>query len=248
MTTSDKLKLITNLSEKEVSQPQISVTYIDMISSDDEEYLRELKQKNRELAVDAILDDKVEEFEKYKESNPFTNSNENLPFSTSVVSSSMISPKILKANLNATPYQSDDDIYKTVISFLDQNTMSQKSTEKGPNTSLDVQLTGDFDQDRRRVITKIMMSSNIIAMDGRIGSGTSVICGQNVYQYINGEIFGNGLTHILDWTIDPDKVIVCRSSKQDQSGLILIKDEKNKNFFFGQTTRWSKQYCWFWVK
>jgi hypothetical protein len=60
MTPSDKLKVITNFSEKEVNIPQISVTYVDMISSDDDEYLREVKQKNRELVVDAILDNKVE--------------------------------------------------------------------------------------------------------------------------------------------------------------------------------------------
>jgi hypothetical protein len=53
---------------------------------------------------------------------------------------------------------------------------------------------------------------------------------------------------ILDDTIDPDKVIVCRSSTQDQNGLILIKDEKNKNFYFRGTPRWDRQYCWFHVK
>jgi hypothetical protein len=214
-----------------------------MISSDDEEYLRELKQKNRELAVDAILDNKVEEFEKYKESQPIDLSNQYNP----QMNYGFISPQIHQINLSPTSYQSDDDIYKTIISFLDQNTKSQKSTSKGPNTSLYVQLTGDFEQDRRRVITKVMMSSNIIAMDGRIGPATSLICGQNVYQYINDD-WMNGMETILDTTIDPDKVIVCRTSNQDQSGLILIKDEKNKKFYFGQTLRWDKQYCWFWVK
>jgi len=242
MTPSDKLKVITNFSEKEVNQPQISVTYIDMISSDDDEYLREVKQKNRELAVDAILDNKVEEFEKYKESQPIDLSDQY----NSQMNYGVISPQIHQINLSPTSYQSDDDIYKTIISFLDQNTKSQKSISTRPN-SLDVQLTGDFEQDRRRIITKIMMSSNIIAMDGRIGPATSLICGQNVYQYISDD-WMNGIKTILDWTIDPDKVIVCRSSNQDQNGLILVKDEKNKNFYFGQTSRWNKQYCWFWVK
>lgn len=244
MTPSDKLKVITNFSEKETNTPQISVTYVDMISSDDEEYLREVKQKNRQLAVDAILDNKVEEFEKYKESQPFDLSD---LYNNSQMNYGVISPQIHQLNLNASSYNSDDDIYKTVISFLDQNTKSKKSTSNGPNTSLDVQLTGDFEQDRRRIISKIMMSSNIIAVDGRIGPATSLICGQNVYQYINDD-WMNGMKTILDKTIDTDKVIVCRSSNQDQNGLILVKDEKNKNFYFGQTSRWNKQYCWFWVK
>jgi hypothetical protein len=235
MTIIDNLKSIVNFSEKEINQPVVIFNYIDFISSNDEEYLREMKQKNRELAIDAILDDKVEEFESYKESNPLMNQPDFL-------TPEVIYPKILQINLKSTRYQSDDDIYKTVISFLDQNTKSQKST---PNASLDVQLTGDFENDKRRVISKSIMSSNIISMDGRIGPGTSVICGQNAYKYINDM---NGMKTILDITINPDKIIVCRSSRQDQAGLILVKDEKNKNFYFGQTPRWDKQYCWFLIK
>jgi hypothetical protein len=240
MTIIDNLKSIVNFSEKEINQPVVIFNYIDFITSNDEEYLREMKQKNRELAIDAILDDKVEEFESYKESNPLMNQPDFL-------SQEVISPKILQINLKSTRYQSDDDIYKTVISFLDQNTKSQKSTPNSLNTSLDVQLTGDFENDKRRVISKSIMSSNIIAMDGRIGPGTSVICGQNAYKYINDD-WMNGMKAILDITINPDKIIVCRSSRQDQAGLILVKDEKNKNFYFGQTPRWDKQYCWFLIK
>jgi hypothetical protein len=73
MTIIDNLKSIVNFSEKEINQPVVIFNYIDFITSNDEEYLREMKQKNRELAIDAILDDKVEEFESYKESNPLMN-------------------------------------------------------------------------------------------------------------------------------------------------------------------------------
>jgi hypothetical protein len=250
MTIIDNLKSIVNFSEKEINQPVVIFNYIDFITSDDEEYLREMKQKKRELAIDAILDDKVEEFESYKESNPLMNQPDFLSQEYESRTGVVISPKISQINLKSNRYQSDDDIYKTVISFLDQNTKSQKSTPNGPNKPLDVQLTGDFENDKRRVISKVIMSSNIIAIDGRIGPGTSVICGQNAYKYItnaNQPNWVNGET-ILDITINPDKIIVCRSSRQDQAGLILVKDEKNKNFYFGQTPRWDKQYCWFLIK
>ena len=245
MTPLDKLKVITNFSEKEVNTQNLQVHYLDMISSDDEENLRKIKQKNRELAVDAILEGKIEEYQNGKDSL-LSELRTDGDYTT-------ISMKVFSMNVNSTSYNTDDDIYKAVISFLDQNTKSKKTTAvsfnsntKGPNKPLDVKLTGDLEQDRRRVTTKIMMSSNIIAMNGRIGPGTSVIVGKNVYQYLD-EYFG-GLKVILDDTIDPDKVIVCRSSTQDQNGLILIKDEKNKNFYFRGTPRWDRQYCWFHVK
>ena len=56
MTTSD-LKKICNYSDKQMSLPNAQLMYVDMISSDDEEYQRMVKRQNRELVVDAILDD-----------------------------------------------------------------------------------------------------------------------------------------------------------------------------------------------
>lgn len=57
MTISD-FKTICNYSDKQMSLPTAQLMYVDMISSDDEEYQRQIKQQNRELVVDAILDDK----------------------------------------------------------------------------------------------------------------------------------------------------------------------------------------------
>ena len=91
MTIIDNLKSIVNFSEKEINQPVVIFNYIDFIASNDEEYLREMKQKKRELAIDAILDDKVEEFESYKESQLINRLFTQPDFLTPEV----ISPKIL---------------------------------------------------------------------------------------------------------------------------------------------------------
>jgi len=40
--------------------PSISLSYIDMITEDEDVRLRELKRENRELAIDIILDEKDE--------------------------------------------------------------------------------------------------------------------------------------------------------------------------------------------
>ena len=57
-----------------------------------------------------------------------------------------------------------------------------------------------------------------------------------------------GLQHFVDYTIDPDKVIVCRTSKPDQPGIICILDEGNGRYFLKETTNWERQYCSFTVK
>jgi hypothetical protein len=68
MTPSD-LKNICNYSDKQMTSPNAQLMYVDMISSEDEEYQRMVKQQNRELVIDAILDDKVEELNIFRENS-----------------------------------------------------------------------------------------------------------------------------------------------------------------------------------
>lgn len=88
------------------------------------------------------------------------------------------------------------------------------------------------------------MSSNIIAMDGRIGPGTSVIYGKNLLPYMS-QFKDNGLTTYYSDLIDSDKIIVCRGCNIDQPGLLLIDNSQGGHYFFNQTPNWQKQYCWF---
>ena len=62
--TRDDLEKVCNYSENsKPSLPQGIIAYIDMVEDGpSDEYLRELKRKNRELAIDAVLDNKIEEF------------------------------------------------------------------------------------------------------------------------------------------------------------------------------------------
>ena len=63
----EDLKKICNYSDKQMSHPTAQLMYVDTFSSEDEEYQRMVKRQNRELVVDAILDDKVEELNLFKE-------------------------------------------------------------------------------------------------------------------------------------------------------------------------------------
>jgi hypothetical protein len=251
MTTSD-LKKICNYSDKQMSLPTAQLMYVDMISSDDEEYRRKVKQKNRELVVDAILDDKIEELNIFRENNnTVVDLSSQYNSTVSSTGTPVISPKIMQINLTAKKFETYEKLWNEVVDFLNQNTQNPKSKANGPYTSLDVTLNGDFEQDYRRVITKMMMSSNIIAMDGRIGPATSLIYGKKSFPYINYAIgqFGsnniNGIQTYFSDLIDDDKIIVCRGSNIDQPGLLFIDNSTTRNYFFDKTPNWNKQYCWF---
>ena len=235
----EDLKKICNYSDKQMSHPTAQLMYVDAFSSEDEEYKRMVKRQNRELVVDAILDDKVEELNIFKENQVTDVSQQYNPTSQMGI----ISPKIIKINLTAQRFESYEKLWNEVIDFLNQNTQGLKNL-KLRNQGLDYKLINEYETDYRKIISKILMSSNIIAMDGRIGPGTSVIYGKNLLPYMS-RFKDNGLTTYYSKLIDDDKVIVCRGCNIDQPGLLLIDNSQGGHYFFNQTPNWQKQYCWF---
>ena len=235
----EDLKKICNYSDKQMSHPTAQLMYVDTFSPEDEEYQRMVKRQNRELVVDAILDDKVEELNIFKENQVTDVSQQYNPTSQMGI----ISPKIIKINLTAQRFESYEKLWNEVIDFLNQNTQGPKNL-KLRNQGLDYKLINEYETDYRKIISKILMSSNIIAMDGRIGPGTSVIYGKNLLPYMS-RFKDNGLTTYYSKLIDDDKVIVCRGCNIDQPGLLLIDNSQGGHYFFNQTPNWQKQYCWF---
>ena len=243
MITTNEIKNICNYSDKQMSLPTAQLMYIDIISSDDEEYQRQIKRQNRELVVDAILDDKVDELNIFRQNQVVDVSSQYNPSSTMGV----ISPKIMQINMTSQRFESYDKVWNEIVDFLNKNTQNPKVI----NQSLDITLQGDFEVDYRKIISKILMSSNIIAMDGRIGPSTSLIYGKKFIPYINwhlaqhdDEKLGNMYVYLSD-KIDDDKIIICKSNNIDQPGLLLIDNSQTGHYFFNKTPNWHKQYCWF---
>lgn len=246
--TTTNLKNICNYSDKQMILPKAQLMYVDMISGNDEEYQRKVKQQNRELVVDALLDDKVEELNLFRENQPVDISSQ---YNPSISSTGIISPKIMQINLTAKKFETYEKVWNEVVDFLNQNTKNPKSKTNGSYTSLDVTLQSDFDVDYRKIMAKIMMCSSIIAMDGRVGPAKSLIYGRKIFPYIQYTInqFGsnniNGIESIYSELIDDDKIIVCRGNNIDQAGLLLIDNSTSGHYFFDHTPNWDKQYCWF---
>lgn len=233
MNSENKLKLVTNYDEKVVNSSNIQINYLDTVSSKDEEYIRILKQNNRNLIIDALVDDKWDELEKSKNEYPEIDIESD---------SETMSMKIFATNINSNTFESWDKIWNKVLNLIDSNTKKPIST-----TNLNVQLSGDFEVDRRKVITKFVASSNLIAMNGRIGPATTAIVGQNCIQFLSTEHTA-GINLVLEMNIDPDKIILIRKNTIQQPGIILIVDKENGNYYLKETPTFMKQICWFTVK
>lgn len=222
----DYLKKICNYSDKKANYPSVDLHYIDFQFPDDK---KKLIIKNRELVIDAIINDKIEELEEFRKNHE-------------KVSEVVISSKIMKINLTAKTFQSYDLLWKEVVDFLNTNTNNPKYVPT-INTSLDYQLSGNFDIDRRKIITKISISSNIISHFGRVGTGNAVIYGSKFLPYLNGESLPLNLYH--SDLVDDDKIIICRSNNIYQPGLLLVDNSEFGHYYFDRTPNWDAQYCWF---
>jgi hypothetical protein len=261
ITFKDKLKNLTSFREEldKTSLPQAQIMYMDMISEDDEEYMRELKSHNRDLAIDILLDDKDEsEWENRHILPERKDVDVSSQYNTGSQYTGVIAPKIMSMNVQSKQFTGYENLYSEVIDFLEKQTQNSKTnvplfipTNDSNKTNLE-----NEEINSRRLITKIMMASNIIATQGRIGPGKSVLVGTNVISKYpslinslddNGMIFG--LLFIVETGIDPDKIIVCRGSNADQSGIILITYPNDVRFFLKETDfSRHRQYCWFSVK
>jgi hypothetical protein len=243
-TFNDRLKSICNYSEENKSMgPIVQLMYMDMIVEDDETK-REVKRKKRNLVIDTVLDEVDEENGDY--------TSETISLEEGLMAT--ISPKIMTLNTNTNPFVDDESLYNNVITFLESNTKQKHHypisldyvAMNDPHSTLEENNGINF----RRIVTKIAHASNFIAAEGRMGPGTAVIVGRNNWHWFDSQsdfMLGN-LSIILDENISPNKIIVARGGKMDQSGIICVKSISDNTYCLKETPHWEKQYVWFTVK
>ena len=248
------IEKICNYSEdtKNPYQPLISLSYIDMITEDEDAKLRELKRENRELAIDIILNEKDES--EWENKNNLPNSGFESGYTTT------ISPKLFTVNTRAQKFISFKDLEYDIFNKLENLTKNVPSsiTKLVVNTlNLTIPTDNDSEAFRRRVLTKITMCSNFIAMESRKGIANTVIVGRNAIQYVhnsehiidnNTSILG-GMNLIVTPYIDPDKVIVMRCENTPGVGLNVILKPNDLVYYMVETPQsWEKNMKWFWIK
>jgi hypothetical protein len=83
-----------------------------------------------------------------------------------------------------------------------------------------------------------------------MGPGTAVIVGRNNWHWFDSQsdfMLGT-ISIILDKKISPNKIIVARGGRMDQSGIICVKSIPDNTYCLKETPHWEKQYVWFTVK
>lgn len=256
MTTSkDKLKSIVSFKEElsKQSLPNIQVAYIEMVSELDEERMRSIKSHNRDLAIDIILGNEDESEWDKRGVIPSTLEEQLSPFGGGM--SDVISPKVMSINVSGQKFHDYDTLYVDVINYINNLTSVGKTFTQTTAPQLNFTITNDptktdeenYQYNSRRVISKIISASNIISMEGKNGTGTGVLIGQNIANKVDlSPLSSSGISLIIEPLIDPDKVIVCRGGRADSSGIILMTYPNDGRYFLKETPySWSRQYCWF---
>jgi hypothetical protein len=144
-------------------------------------------------------------------------------------------------------------LYDQVISFLIKNTKKPKINSFSTNLGVSINKLDDYDVSSRKIITKLMMNSNIIAADGRYGPAKSVIVGKNNFHYFHyiEEVQNfNNFDFIYDTSIDPDQVIMCRPNNiaNNGPGILLIDNSDYGRYYLHGIDRWESQFSWFTIK
>ena len=254
MITSKDLEKVCNYVEStKPSLPKSVITFMDFEESTTEEYQRELKRKNRELAIEAVLDNKVEEF---KNRDLFLNPLDNEGYM------STISPKINSINVQGKTYLDLFDIYNDVMVTLESLTSKPMTIPQNLNVSIqkNSNLT-DYENESstsRKVMTRIMMTSNLISSTSRTGPANTIIVGLGAYKYfmisngmimtnndgiVTGEI--NGMNVIPSPYIKSNKIIMMRNVQKTENGLNVINSPNDMRYFLKETPNWDKIINWF---
>ena len=252
ISSKDLEKICNYVESTKPSLPQVVMTFMDWDESSNEEYQRELKRKNRELAIDAIVDDKVEEF---KNREPFSNPLDNESYMMT------ITPKLNSINVQGKTYLDLFDIYNDVMMTLESLTSKPMTIPQNLNVSTqkDPNLT-DYENESstsRKVITKIMMTRNLISSTGRTGPANTIIVGLDAYKYLlisnammsnnDGVISGNinGMNVIPSPYIKSNKIIMMRNVQKTENGLNVINCPNDMRYFLKETPNWDKIINWF---
>ena len=234
------------------SLPQCVMNFIDFEESTTEEYQREIKRKNRELAIDAIVDGKVEEF---KNRESFSNPLDNESYMMT------ITPKLNSINVQGKTYLDLFDIYNDVMMTLESLTSNSMNIPQNLNVSIqkDPNLT-DYENESstsRKVITRVMMTSNLISSTGRTGPANTIIVGLEAYKYLlisnammsnnDGVVSGNinGMNVIPTPYIKSNKIIMMRNVQKTENGLNVINCPNDMRYFLKETPNWDKIINWF---
>jgi hypothetical protein len=250
MITKKELELLSNYVETDTLNSN-HISYMALVDDSYIELQMRIKSQNRELAIDALIEGKEEEYKNRVNVYSSIANRDGNQIGT-------ISPRIVSTILkNKIADNSPDNIFSNIVSKL-ENLTSGKS-QFDINFPIQPTTMDSPDARFRKLVTKIMTISNLIAIESRMGAAHSVIIGDDIIEYfLSRPDFeftnsGNGCIGTLSvgmpvfWSekISKNKVILIRGGKSSGEGLNIVNDLSSGSFFLEETPTWSKYIKWF---
>lgn len=246
MISKEDISILSNYIE--TKQPRSVITYIDESESGDEEYKRQMIVKNRNFAIDAIIEDKVEEYDNFLENKTESLDHLDQYYPTVEFKLSSIS---VHSNTKLVSYE---DLWNSIIDYIESNTQGQHSyllkNKIGPTLKKDLS----------KITHKILMLSNMISILSRKGPANLVIAGTDASSHLrnnlqvleksnNKNLIGsiNGMKIIRSNRVSPNKVIICRIEGDPHGGgLTVINDIVGGKYCITETNMtFYKKFVWF---
>jgi len=253
------IKLICNYKENNnPSLPRGIIYYFDTLSSEDEWVINETKRRNRQSAINSLLDEEQEDY------NDLT-----WPIPEGDVT--ILSPRVMSQAVTAKKFTDYNSLYDDIISHLENITSSPMRKCQIHPYDINLKLTNDsnfsnlenFDTNSRKIITKMTFLKNILSMKSRLGPVAVFIIGDNILDYLIsssyefqlnqiGSVIGviNGSKIIHSSNINPNKVIATVTQNESSTGLNVINnvnngDDYHQTYFISETPTFENRIVWF---
>jgi hypothetical protein len=247
----EEIKYLCNFSEKQHSGSVSTISYLDYVEENTLEDQLKTKAQNRELAIDIMTGEKEESAWDNRVDLPKIDES-SIP---------VIGVKIFSMRLQATPFTSYEDLHTDLINYMENFTQGQPALKNGMS-SFDLTLTNDPDKTdeenysyhKRKIISKLVMCGNYIAMTNRRGPGTTLLAHPETiskYFYEDRKMAVVGTyTLIESELVSKDKFIILRTdlSGTNEDGLFVVKSLDEDKYFMKETPNFKNKIMWFYVK
>lgn len=226
--------------------PSLSIPQLVFFSKEDEKKDLIKKELSRNLKISQLTG---EDPPPPPEISPKNGSAPTLNIIDEAAEMPVLETKLKFLNLKKEKFTSWEDSYNLVIQKLDELTSNPQiwfeQRKYFPNWRPD---------GHSRLVDRILISANTIAHQSRIGPGNVAIIGSGVLKHLDLNSHSevrSGVKIIVDYNIDPNKVICIRTSKSRQgevNSCIMAVVYGERDFFWGLPENWEQFASWFWIE
>jgi tRNA splicing endonuclease len=154
-------------------------------------------------------------------------------------------------------FTSYEDLHTDILKYIEGFTQGQPVLKNGMS-SFDLTITNDtrenFEYSQRKIMSKLLMCGNYIAVNTRRGPGTTLLAHpETISKYFYGDkqlVNATNYTLIESNIISKDKFIILRADINGghEDGLFVIKSLDEDQYFMKETPSLKNRIMWFHIK